>query len=79
MRGLARPFALLCFAGMLPAQELTDATLERWRDYILPSADELRWREIPWRPELRTALEDARALNKPILLWTMNGHPLGCT
>lgn len=71
--------ALLSLGAALSAQELTDASFARWRDYILPAAEEMQWREIPWRSELRTAIEDARQLNKPILLWAMNGHPLGCT
>ena len=34
---------------------------------------------IGWRNEFWPAVEEARRLGRPILLWTMNGHPLGCT
>ncbi|MGH2561428.1 MAG: hypothetical protein ACRDJH_20375 [Thermomicrobiales bacterium] len=47
--------------------------------YVRPKPDELRWQEIPWQTELRAACRIAAAERKPILLWAMNGNPLGCT
>ena len=47
--------------------------------HILPSAAETSWRSIPWRAELRGALVEASDADKPVLLWAMNGHPLGQT
>ena len=38
-----------------------------------------QWTEIPWRPNLAEAIEEAREQDKPILLWMMNGHPCGMT
>ncbi|MCA8964561.1 MAG: hypothetical protein H6838_00730 [Planctomycetes bacterium] len=49
-----------------------------WR-HVLPSADELQWREIPWLGTLGEAVVQAHAQDKPVLLWAMNGHPLACT
>ena len=46
---------------------------------ILPAGDELAWRSVPWRAEFRTALVEASQAGKPVLLWAMNGHPLGQT
>jgi hypothetical protein len=46
---------------------------------IVPRSDELTWRAIPWRPTLRDGVVDATAAEKPVLLWAMNGHPLGTT
>ena len=60
-------------------KELTDATFEAVRDAILPSKDEERWREIPWRTSAWDAVVEAAAAEKPVLLWAMNGHPLACT
>lgn len=57
----------------------TARTLSSWRTAIEPDEVELSFRSIPWRNELAPALVEARALGRPILLWTMNGHPLGCT
>lgn len=59
--------------------KLTDATFEALRVAILPSKDEERWREIPWRTTTWEAVVEAAAAEKPVLLWAMNGHPLACT
>jgi len=64
-------------AGDPPA--LTPETCAAVRDLILPTAEEERWREIPWRASLLEAAREARRLERPVLLWAMNGHPLGCT
>ena len=53
--------------------------LDAWRDHLAPAADELRWREIPWQSTLTDGLELAVRSDRPLLLWLMNGHPLGCT
>jgi len=49
------------------------------RDQVLPSKEELAWQSIAWRPTLWDAVVDAHREKKPILLWTMNGHPLALT
>jgi hypothetical protein len=75
---IALPLAL----GLLLAQEvprLAGRTLAEWRERIEPAAEELVWAEIPWRPTFLEAVEEARTARKPVLLWAMIGHPLGCT
>ncbi len=59
--------------------KLTDATFEALRAAILPTKDEERWREIPWRTSTWDALVEAAETVRPVLLWAMNGHPLACT
>ena len=49
------------------------------RDAIRPSEEENSWKKIGWRNAFWPAVQEARELGRPILLWTMNGHPLGCT
>jgi hypothetical protein len=46
---------------------------------IKPRAGEDKWSEIPWLTNLWEARQKAAAEGKPILLWEMDGHPLGCT
>lgn len=53
--------------------------LTAWADFIRPNDDELSYESIGWRNTFWPAVEEARRLGRPILLWTMNGHPLGCT
>ena len=71
------PLALADDAPAIPA--LNAKTYARWLNYVRPSADELRWQRVPWRPTFWAAVTEAQAAEKPILLWVMNGHPLGCT
>lgn len=37
------------------------------------------WRTIPWKTDLIEAQHLAVAESKPIFIWAMDGHPLGCT
>jgi hypothetical protein len=46
---------------------------------VKPTADEEKWLEVPWMASLWEARQRAAAQGKPILLWEMDGHPLGCT
>jgi hypothetical protein len=46
---------------------------------VKPTKDEDKWAQIPWSANLWEARKQAAAQGKPILLWEMDGHPLGCT
>ncbi len=52
---------------------------EHWLKFIQPDAREQAYKEINWRNKFWPAVLEAKKLGRPILLWTMNGHPLGCT
>ncbi len=45
---------------------------------LLPDKKE-KWQTIPWRTGLLEARDLAIREGKPLFLWSMNGHPLGCT
>ena len=66
-------------AALGAASELNDQTFEHWRDSIRPRAEEQCFLEIPWRESFYAAVNEAQETDRPILLWAMNGHPLGCT
>jgi hypothetical protein len=70
--------ALAPVAGQEAPEPLTWERFEEVQAHVLPSAEEERWLRIPWRSRLWDAVEEAREAGKPILLWAMNGHPLGC-
>ncbi len=36
------------------------------------------WLSIPWKTSLLEARDAAAEQKKPILIWSMDGHPLGC-
>ena len=63
--------------GQVPV--LDDQSFERWRDYLRPQANEECYLQIPWRESFYIAINEARRTDRPILLWAMNGPPLGCT
>ena len=49
------------------------------RALIKPEPVEDKWTQIAWMTSLWEARKRAAAEGKPILLWEMDGHPLGCT
>ena len=80
---------ILTFIHSLPSQpgvsnihselELSRENYLAWMEHIRPSPFELRWTEINWLPDLGSGIARAAESGKPVLLWTMNGHPFGCT
>ena len=50
-----------------------------WKNFIKPTKDELAWAQIPWKRTFYDGLIESDREQKPLLLWVMNGHPLGCT
>ncbi len=55
-----------------------DRTLEQWKKVVSPGEEEI-WLTIPWQTSLHQGLKKSADESKPLLLWLMNGHPLGCT
>jgi hypothetical protein len=72
---------LLCsHTAVFPADEpIGEQETNRLKSLIQPDADEDRWAQVPWQVSLWEARVKAAAEGKPILLWEMDGHPLGCT
>jgi hypothetical protein len=46
---------------------------------VTPRGNTERWTEIPWESDLWAARQRAAREGKPLLMWIMDGHPLGCT
>jgi hypothetical protein len=70
--------ALVLVAQTAPLpQELTDESFEKVRGFIVPDDKELAWRKVGWRATFLDGVVEAQKADKPVLLWTMNGHPLG--
>jgi hypothetical protein len=67
---------LVAFAGDL---DLTETGWRSFKEKILPAREELAWQAIGWRTSFQRALAEAQEKDRPVLLWAMNGHPLGCT
>jgi hypothetical protein len=74
-------FLLMLFVpAILPAAPpIPPGEFDHLRSAIRPKEEEAAWTKIPWRVDLWKARQEAAATGKPILLWEMDGHPLGCT
>lgn len=45
----------------------------------LTQSEKERWQTVPWQIDLIAAQHLAAEAKKPLFLWAMDGHPLGCT
>ncbi|MBW3600498.1 MAG: hypothetical protein KY475_24940 [Planctomycetes bacterium] len=81
---LLRPPALgaallfFSFSTQAPAGDLTVEAFRTLQEELQPSPDDA-WRTIPWKIALLDARRAAAEEEKPIFIWAMDGHPLGCT
>ena len=53
--------------------------LEERISALLPTSQEERWLQIPWRMDLLKARYEANQSGRPVFMWLMDGDPLGCT
>ena len=80
VRFLALGLTCLAIGGMArSADPIKPDQFGKLQGLIKPSAGEDQWAEIPWGTSLLEARKQAAKEGKPILLWEMDGHPLGCT
>ncbi|MGV3723091.1 MAG: hypothetical protein ACO1SX_19500 [Actinomycetota bacterium] len=85
---------LLVLQNELPAHaagaKLNGVAVPTFSTQTLPAADfaklhrgvapgKERWAEIPWETDLAAARARSAREGKPLLMWVMDGHPLGCT
>jgi hypothetical protein len=70
-------FSLLSLLLLVPSG-LTVDEFQTLHAQLQPVKDEA-WRTIPWKVSLVEAQAAAARENKPIFIWAMDGHPLGCT
>jgi len=71
-------YACLLTLMMLAGDGLTDQEFQRLHSELQPAAD-APWRTIPWKISLLEAQAAAARDGRPIFIWAMDGHPLGCT
>lgn len=73
---LASPFWLA--PSSRAAEPISEAEFRKLHAELQPEADD-PWRTIPWETSLLEAQRQACSSQKPIFIWAMDGHPLGCT
>jgi len=64
-------------AAGLTAEDFSEALFQKLHKQLQPGDEP--WRTIPWKISLLDAQRTAVTENKPIFIWAMDGHPLGCT
>ena len=68
----------LLITGLLAAAGgLSLGEFEKLHGELRPPTEEA-WRSIPWKTSLLDAQAQAAREQKPIFIWAMDGHPLGC-
>lgn len=70
------PAIALSLAG--PAVSLDFESFEKLHAQLQPDDSET-WRQIPWKISVLEGQRLATKENKPLFIWAMDGHPLGCT
>lgn len=65
-------------ASACAAEPITQEQFAQIQAVVKPQQGDDKWSEIPWLSSLWQARKQAAAEGKPILLWEMDGHPLGC-
>ena len=75
---LLAPLAFATSAIAAPPT-VTAENFESLHALLQPTTEETKWQQIQWRTSLWQARVDAAVAGKPIYLWEMDGHPLGCT
>ena len=59
-------------------EQLSTVEFEKLLKAVRPVAGEDEFDKIPWLTSIWEARKVAAKEGKPILLWEMDGHPLGC-
>ncbi len=70
--------ALDSSSQITPNDQLTRAEFEKLHASLTAPTDEA-WKTIPWHLDLLSAQRMAAKQRKLIFIWSMDGHPLGCT
>jgi hypothetical protein len=71
---------IFCFLGIFQEQKsdrISQQEFERLHKSLEPTNE--TWKTIPWRISLLAAQRTAAKEDKPLFIWAMDGHPLGCT
>ncbi len=77
LAGLALTAGLVATTNAAPPA-VGDAEYASLLKAVRPAPGEDQFATIPWETSLWDARVKAAAQGKPILLWEMDGHPLGC-
>jgi len=66
-------------SGALPQVELSVEEADQWATFLQPSEAEKVWDSVDWRLSVWDAVVEAVDTGRPLLMFSMNGHPKGFT
>ena len=67
----------LLLSAALASAELSPEQFQQLHKELQPPKE--AWTTIPWHSSIIPAQQMARKKGKPLFIWAMDGHPLGCT
>ena len=70
-------FAAFYLSTVLAGGAITETEFAALHKQVQPEA--AAWTSIPWQSSLIPAQKLAVEEGKPLFIWAMDGHPLGCT
>jgi len=68
--------ALLMLVAANVQAQLNEERFVELLELVVPAE---KTKLIDWQPDLLTAQKIALQQRKPMFIWSMDGHPLGCT
>ena len=77
MEGSLKLIVLLPLLLIAHSGDFDGSESQRLHQQLQPGKE--TWRTNPWQISLLDARALAAAEKKPIFIWAMDGHPLGCT
>jgi hypothetical protein len=78
LRHYVLPALLISALTAQAAPTLSDTEYASVLKTVRPAPGEDKFDQVPWLISLWEARKQAAKEGKPILLWEMDGHPLGC-
>jgi hypothetical protein len=70
--------SLFAALALSAADDVTVGRIAELQALIKPRPEETRWEQIPWQVDLWDARKRSAREGKPIMLWEMDGNPMGC-
>ncbi len=68
---------LLLLLAQTPPANLTDATFAAVKQHASPTAEDLAFQSLDWRPTIHEGLLAAQKEDKPMIMWMYFGDPRG--
>ena len=79
MNAFSQTLLLLGLAAPTSVGDISPTQFAQISALCTPGKSSSGWLELGWKIDLWQARQHAARAGKPIFLWEMDGHPLGCT